>query len=1220
MEKKHPHASHQATATAAAPAPDSRYRLIFERNPVGFFRTILDGHIQDCNQACANIFGFDSPAELLTHGAEEFYFDLEDRKRVLEMLRRDHAIHNVELRMRKRDGSLVWVLENAILLEGAPGEASVAEGTLIDISELKRSDERLRIENAHLEQLFQNSPEAIATLDNDNRVLRANREFTRMFGFSEQEILGRDINDLIVPVENYQEARRLCDLLHKGEQVNVESVRRRRNGTLVDVSILGTPIRLGTGQMGHYAIYRDISERKHAERLQSALYRIADVATAALDLPELYRSIHAILKELMYAKNCYVALYDEASDMVAFPYFVDEKDPPMPPHKFRKGLTEYVLRTGEALLTTPERLNELARTGEWERMGSPSLDWMGVPLKGVGGKPFGALVVQSYREHVRYGEHEKEILTFVSQQIARAVEGRRHQEAIRESENKFRSLAETAVTAISIYDDERFLYVNPAACTIFGYPVEEMMRMRPFDFVHPDFKAAVEERMRMRLAGKPAPSRYELKVLTRAGEVRWLDFSASQIPFEGRPVIVATAVDITERKRSELLQSALYRIAEKTSAAGDLQEFYAYIHQVVSELMHAENFYIALYDEPTGTVSFSYWVDEVDPPPARKKLEKGLTEYVLRTGRPLLATPDVFEDMVRRGEVESIGAPSLDWLGVPLIIGDKTTGVLVVQTYRENIRYREPEKDILTFVARHVATAIEHKRNQEELRQSETRYRSLVQGAVHGIFRTTLDGKFLAVNSALTKMLGYSSEQELMSVNSSDIYYDPSTRQRLAQEYLPKGRWSGLEVQLKRKDGTPVSVRLSGAFLTDEHGEVRYSEGIIEDITERLVLEQQLRQAQKMEAVGRLAGGVAHDFNNLLTVIKGYTEIVREDLGPSYPHRQELQETLNASERAATLTRQLLAFSRQQVMAPRIVNLNHVVTNMQNLITRLLGEDVHLEIKLAAELGSAKADPSQFEQVIMNLAVNARHAMPNGGKLFIETSNVELEEAWAREHVGARAGRFVLMTISDTGTGMDEKTKARLFEPFFTTKEQGKGTGLGLSTVYGIVKQSGGYISVYSELGSGTTFKIYLPRVDALAETLATAAVPAPANRGSETVLLVEDEEGVRRLVRDLITRQGYKVLEAHSGEEALNVLAKHTGKIDLLLTDLVLSNMSGRELSERLRSERKDLKVIYMSGYTDDALLHAGMLSEGALFIQKPFTATLLAQKMRELLDAQRA
>ena len=1206
-----------AAVAVRAPETEPTYRLIFERSPVGMFRTTADGKFLDCNEACWRMFGYASREEMIARPTTVHYFDVADRDRLLEQIRSERALKNLEVRLRRKDGSPFWVLENVLLVEDRPGMPEVFEGTMIDITEMKLTEEKLQIEKAYMEQLFDNSPEAIATLGRDFRIRRVNREFNRIFGYTTQEAVGRNIDDMIVPIDRLIEGRRLSEAMAAGETVNVETIRCRKDGTFVDVSILGTTVKSSGGEpVGIYAIYREISERKHAERLQSALYRIADQANSAVDLSDLYRNIHSILKELMYAKNCYVALYDPLTDMVSFPYFVDEKDPPFPPHKFGKGLTEYVLRTGEPLLATPETLDELIRRGQFQRLGTPSLDWMGVPLKS-GDTTFGALVVQSYRENVRYGEYEKEILVFVSQQIARAIEARRNQDAIRESENKFRAMAETAVTAISIHDQERFLYLNPAAAQITGYTPEEMLRMNPMDIVHPDYREIAERRRLARLRGEEVPARYEFQIRTRFGEARWLDFSARQIQFEGRAAMVATAVDITERKRSELLQSALYRIAERTSAAGDLQEFYAYIHQVVSELMYAKNFYISIYDEASKMLSFPYFMDEEDVRPQRKLLGKGLTEYVLRTGKPLLATPDVFEAMVRSGEVESIGAPSLDWLGVPLIIGDRTIGVLVVQTYKDNIRYGEPEKDILTFVSRHVATAIEHKRNQEELRLSEARYRSLVQSAVYGIFSASLGGKFLAANPAFASMLGHNSQADLMQLDLyHHVFLDPRFGERLLQEYQQSKQWTGLEVEMKRRDGAHIAVRLSGRIVTDNEGRDRYIECIAENITDRRALESQLRQAQKMEAVGRLAGGVAHDFNNLLTVIKGYTEIVREDLGANYGHREELEEALKASDRAATLTRQLLAFSRQQVMAPRILNLNTVVNNMQNLVARLLGEDIHLEFKLDPKLGNVKADPSQFEQVIMNLAVNARHAMPNGGNLSLETANIDLEEEWAREHMGAHAGRYVMMAMTDNGTGMDEKTKARLFEPFFTTKEQGKGTGLGLSTVYGIVKQSEGYITVYSELKVGTTFKVYLPRVDATAEAARQITGTLTAGRGHETILLVEDEEGVRRLVRDIIRRQGYQVLEAASGEEALKVVERHGAGIQLLLTDLVLSQMSGRELSERLRAQRKDLKVLYMSGYTDDAVLHAGMLTRGAGFIQKPFTAAQLSMRMRELLD----
>ncbi len=1198
---------------------DDRSRFLVENAPVAIFRTTLDGRFKTCNLACAQIFGFESRDEFLKRAAQEFYFDPTDRSTVLAALKKQGTLRDQQTRVLRKDGSVRWVLENVTLVQDASGERAL-EGTLIDITQIKEDERKLQIRKSRLEQLFHSAPESIAILGSDLRVEFVNREFTSFYGYAEDEVVGKDIRELIgtdgLRQADYEHLQRAL----AGETVNVEGTRKRKDGTTVEVSVLVRPITTESGETGLYTIYREITQQKQAERLQSALYRIADKASSALDLQELYKAIHGILQELMYAKNCYIAFHDPVTDMVSFPYFVDEKDPQFPPHRFGKGLTEYVLRTGKALLATPARLDALVQRGELERAGSPSLDWMGVPLK-KGDHTFGTLVVQSYRENVRYGEHEKEILTFVSQQIANAVEHRRNQEAIRESENKFRGLAETAVQAIFICDGARFLYVNPATELIFGYSRRELLAMDDgWGLVDEESRDWTRQRIIQQLNGSSEPTRFEFKIKTRIGEERWLDFSSNRIEFERRAAIVATAVDITQRKRAEQLQAALYRIAEETSAAGELDEFYKFIHRIVGGLMHAENFYIALYDEKSGMLSFPYFVDEEDETPKRKRLGKGLTEYVLRTGQPLLATPSVFEDLIARGEVEAIGAPSLDWLGVPLIINDKTTGVLVVQTYRENIRYRETEKDILTFVSQHVAAAIEHKSSEDQLRQSEARYRSLVQSAVYGIYRSTVDGQFLAVNPALIAMLGYKSEEEMLALSiGRDVYFEALDRDNFVGEFLAMRRWEGVEVKWRRQDGKAITVRLSGRLVLDDGGEPAYIEGIVEDVTERRMLEQQLRQSQKMEAVGRLAGGVAHDFNNLLTVIRGYSQILLSDLPEDDGRRGELEEIMKASDRAGELTRQLLAFSRQQVLAPKVLNLNHVVTNMHNLLKRLLGEDIDLQTVLDPELGHAKADPSQVEQVLMNLAVNARDAMPMGGRLTIETANVELSADWGRDLINAKPGAYVMIAMTDSGAGMDEATRARVFEPFFTTKEQGKGTGLGLSTAYGIVKQSDGYISVYSEVGIGSTFKVYLPRTDAARESTAGPVVVPETDRGSETVLLVEDEEGVRKLVRGILSRQGYRVLEATSGEEALSMVEEYSGNIDLLLSDVVLVGMSGRELSERMRIQMPTLKVIYMSGYTDDAIVRHGVLTESAEFLQKPFSSDNLLRKVRVVLQKQR-
>ena len=387
---------------------------------------------------------------------------------------------------------------------------------------------------------------------------------------------------------------------------------------------------------------------------------------------------------------------------------------------------------------------------------------------------------------------------------------------------------------------------------------------------------------------------------------------------------------------------------------------------------------------------------------------------------------------------------------------------------------------------------------------------------------------------------------------------------------------------------------------------------------EKTNIEQQLRQAHKMEAIGKLAGGVAHDFNNLVTIITGYSDMLLSRIGPENSTRRELEQIKKAGDRAHSLTRQLLAFSRRQMLQPKVLDLNAVVSNLEPMLHRLIGENIELAIVLKPGLGQVKADPGQLEQVIMNLTINARDAMAQGGKLLLETDNATLDDVYARQHLPMQPGSYVRLAVSDTGCGMDEATQSRIFEPFFTTKEQGKGTGLGLSTVYGIVKQSGGYIWVYSEGGQGTTFKIYLPRVVAPADSVPPVTHWSSLPQGRETVLLVEDEPEVRWLVRDMLQHLGYTVLEARHGIEAQVLSIQHAGPIHLLITDVVMPQMSGREIAEQLTSEHPETKVLYMSGYTDDAVVRHGVLAAEIAFLQKPFTPEAMARKVREVLDGQ--
>ncbi len=508
---------------------------------------------------------------------------------------------------------------------------------------------------------------------------------------------------------------------------------------------------------------------------------------------------------------------------------------------------------------------------------------------------------------------------------------------------------------------------------------------------------------------------------------------------------------------------------------------------------------------------------------------------------------------------------------------------------------------------------------QESLLRSELNFRSLVTNAPYGICRCDSTGKILDANPAFLELLGHTSPDEVIGQHIFGLYADNDKWFDLADYLRSSEPFKGLNAEWKRKNNTTTVVRVSGRSVANG-GEGVVFELFAEDITERRALEQQLRQSQKMEAVGRLAGGIAHDFNNLLMVILGYSEFLLERLGAEPHLRGPAQEISSAAERASSLTRQLLAFSRKQMLAPRIVNLNDVATENIKMLTRMIGEDIDLVMVPAPNLWSIRADAGQIDQVIMNLAVNARDAMPSGGKLTIETSNVTLDEDYARFHAPLRPGDYVMIAISDTGAGMDTDTQSHIFEPFFTTKGT-KGTGLGLSTVYGIVKQSGGYIWVYSEVGRGTTFKIYLPRVASIGEP-AAAHVAAPVEYrkvepGTETILLVEDEANLRYLARQYLEKQGYKVIEAADGAVAMQIAVAHEAIIHLLLTDVIMPGMNGRELAQRIAEIRPNVKILYMSGYTENVIGHNGMLDAGVRLLQKPFNLRDLKSKVREVLDA---
>jgi len=516
----------------------------------------------------------------------------------------------------------------------------------------------------------------------------------------------------------------------------------------------------------------------------------------------------------------------------------------------------------------------------------------------------------------------------------------------------------------------------------------------------------------------------------------------------------------------------------------------------------------------------------------------------------------------------------------------------------------------------------ERKQAEAKLKASEARFRQLIETMNEGLAVTNKDLLLTFMNERFCAMLGYSHNELIGHRLNEFIHEDFQEVIENQRSTRKKGVTAPYELAWRKKGGEIIYTLVSPRALFGGQGNYQGSLGVLTDITDHkraeqqmLSLQTQLQQSQKMEAIGQLAGGVAHDFNNLLTVISGQSQLSLRRLRETDPLRESLKEIERAADRAANLTRQLLAFSRRQILEMKVINLNIIVSDLEKMLKRIIGEDLGLTTILADDLGLVKVDPGQIEQVVMNLAVNAKDAMPQGGKLILETANAELDEEYVCSHAGMTPGAYIMFSITDTGTGMTKEVREQIFDPFFTTKEKGKGTGLGLSTVYGIVKQSGGDIYVYSEPNKGTTFKIYLPRVFEPSEELKREA-GEELPRGTETVLVVEDDGSVREVAVNILRMQGYKVLEATGGEEALIICEKEKNPIHLILTDILMPHMTGPQLIRQLKQVRQDLKVLYMTGYTDESVVHQGILEKGVKLIHKPFTIKKMARKVREVLD----
>jgi len=983
----------------------------------------------------------------------------EDVPRVLEAVERGpkEVACRGQWRHRRKNGEIfdVEVITQSMPFAGRTAVLVIAQ----DITERVKSEREVADRTAYLHALSQNNPLAIVTVDSERRVQMCNPAFERLFGYAFSEIHGKLLDSFLAPPHQREEMIRGIARAGMGEMMRVIAKRRRRDGSFVDVQILGVPFVVDGKPMGSFGIYEDITERLRAESVQRAT-------------EEKYRRI-----------------FDNS--------------------------------------------------------------------------------VEGFFESTPAG---------------------------------------------------RFATVNPAMARIAGYssPAEMIAEVHDIArqlYVDPQTRNDV----RRRLERDSILEGYECLMLKKDGSRIWISLNVRALRDAAGKIVShdGTAVDVTERKRSELERQAIAEIAHATGGTENLDDLLRLIHRALSKVISAENCFVALVDEAEN-VQFPFFVDQYDPPPSPEKMGNGCSSYVFRTGEPMLIPAQRCRELVKAGGVELLGTPSCCWLGVPLRTPAAKIGVLVVQDYENEKAYSHRDLEFLDSVGGQIALAIERKRAEEARRENEARLRVLIERLPAVLWTVDANLRFTSIVGAGLARLGLLQNQ-LVGKTLFDYFETPDrTFPPIAATHRAISGESRT-FHLEWKDG---SYACHVEPLRDAAGEVQGAICMALDITDRKQLEEQFRQAQKMEAVGRLAGGIAHDFNNLLMVIQGYADLLAERLPAEDLRRRNAEQIQVAAQRASSLTRQLLAFSRKQIMEPKVLSVHTVVAEMEKMLRRLIGEDIDLVTSTVPDLWLVKADRSQIEQVVMNLAVNARDAMPHGGRLTIETANVELDASSSHPAVALAPGKYLMLAVTDNGCGMDEKTQAHIFEPFFTTKEKGKGTGLGLATVYGVVKQSGGYIWVYSEPGRGTTFKVYLPKIEeqdsvASKEKLGDSTA---IRSGSGVALLVEDERGVRDLTREYLEMSGYKVLVADNGQTALELASMHTGPIDLLITDVIMPGINGHELAERVKTLRPGIKVLCMTGYTDQAVAHRGALAASEVLLQKPFTLATLTSKLREILSAEPA
>ena len=1057
------------------------------------------------------------------------------------------------------------------------------------------------------EPLLNTVNDAIFLHDLSGRLLEVNAAACDRLGYSRQELLSRRIGDFDAPEQAAGAPGRLEEVFRRGSMI-YETVQVARDGRQVPTEVSSRIIEYGD-QPAVLSVARDITERKSVrDALQrrveelAALNRLGRRVGESLQVEEVARTALRELAEVVRADVAmlFLAQGDELRRIGLHPEHNGLRAEMPATERLGQCLCGLAARAGRCVYSADIHQDDRCTLPECKSAGMRSL--AALPLK-QGDEVLGVLALASVapRDFAASAAFLETLAGQVSAGLGNALlhrrlerhaaELQRHVEQLQQAQaalreqNAFRSaVIERVAEGLGVCHgiDEppyvRFTVWNDRMTEITGYAMDQINERGWYQTMYPDPRTQKRAAARMARMRDGDDLRGEEWQITRAdGQPRVLSISTSALRTDkGTVHVLALMEDVTDRRQAE---AALRLTQFSVDCAADAAFWIGpdgrlvYVNEAACGCLGYAR---------EDLLGMGLW--DIDP-----TLPRG--QWRERWRRLKRQGTAVEESLHRRK----------DGTTFPV----EVTGNYVAFEGREyNFAF-----------ARDISG---RKRAEQEMLTSQRRYRELYESSRDGYAAVDLDGRVFASNSAFRELVGYT-EEELASKTYYDLtpakWHIPET-EILQEQVFPRGYSDVYEKEYIRKDGRVVPIEIRTYLLRGPTGEPEGMWAFVRDISERKELEDQLRQAQKMEAVGRLAGGIAHDFNNQLTVVKGYCDLMlsQAEAGAA---GEEIREIRAAAERAERLTRQLLAFSRKQVLNPKVTDLNEVLREVENPLSRMIGEDIRLSIVTDPQLGNVLVDRSQVQQALMNLVVNARDAMPAGGRLTLETANVDLDSSYAQHHRDAKAGPHVMLAVSDTGKGMDSATTERIFEPFFTTKEPGAGTGLGLSMVYGFVRQSGGSIYVYSEPGAGTTFKVYLPWVDARQEAPEGEAAHEEVPGGTETVLVVEDDASVRELIVRALRRGGYTVLEAGGAEEALTLAGGLERPIHLLVTDVVMPSMNGPELAEGLRSTRPELAVLYVSGYAENAIVHHGILAEGVELLPKPFHPRDLAQRVRGILDA---